>query len=227
LGGIQSSLVNLIPNSRYYLRAYATNSYGTGYGAEVTFVTLPANSVVSNGKIWLDKNLGAAQIATSSTDVAGYGDLYQWGRDEDGHQKRNSATTTTLSTVDIPTTVNFISASTGVQDWRSPQNANLWQGTTGVNNPCPTGYRLPTEAEWTYEISNWSSKNASGAYGSLLKLPVAGTRSNTGTISLAGSNGYYWSSSVDGTRSRILVINNAVIGSQVRAQGASVRCIKN
>ncbi|VVM21411.1 hypothetical protein BSPWISOXPB_2895 [uncultured Gammaproteobacteria bacterium] len=31
------------------------------------------------GKIWLDRNLGATQAATSRTDSASYGDLYQWG----------------------------------------------------------------------------------------------------------------------------------------------------
>jgi hypothetical protein len=32
------------------------------------------------GKIWLDRNLGATQAATSRTDSARYGALYQWGR---------------------------------------------------------------------------------------------------------------------------------------------------
>ncbi|SMN17648.1 hypothetical protein CRYPA_1272 [uncultured Candidatus Thioglobus sp.] len=29
--------------------------------------------------MWLDRNLGATQVAASSTDSAAYGDLYQWG----------------------------------------------------------------------------------------------------------------------------------------------------
>jgi hypothetical protein len=36
----------------------------------------------------MDRNLGASQVATSSTDPASYGDLYQWGRPADGHQIR-------------------------------------------------------------------------------------------------------------------------------------------
>ncbi len=230
LGTFQSALINLNPSIKYYIRAYATNSSGTAYGAEVSFTTLPANTVRStSGRIWMDKNLGAAQIATSSTDAAAFGDLYQWGRDEDGHQKRTSATTSTLSSVDTPTSGNFISANTGFQDWRNPQNVNLWQGVTGVNNPCPTGFRLPTDAEWTVEIANWTAKNETGAFASPLKLPRAGTRSNTGTVSLAGSGGYYWTSTVDGTRSRAVVINStqAISGTQVRAYGMSVRCIRN
>ena len=95
----------------------------------------------------MDRNLGATQAATSSTDVDAYGDLYQWGRRSDGHQCRTSATTSTLSSTDQPAHGNFIIAPSSPYDWRSPQNANLWQGVNGINNPCPSGYRLPTEAE--------------------------------------------------------------------------------
>ncbi len=35
-----SNIIGLTPNTRYYLRAYATNSVGTAYGAEVTFTTI-------------------------------------------------------------------------------------------------------------------------------------------------------------------------------------------
>ncbi|WP_372934176.1 hypothetical protein, partial [Mariniphaga sediminis] len=37
----------------------------------------------TTGKTWMDRNLGASQVATSSTDIAAYGDLYQWGRAAD------------------------------------------------------------------------------------------------------------------------------------------------
>ncbi len=37
----KSAITGLQPNTTYYLRAYATNSDGTGYGNEVTFKTLP------------------------------------------------------------------------------------------------------------------------------------------------------------------------------------------
>jgi uncharacterized protein (TIGR02145 family) len=40
-GSFSGSLTGLTPNTTYYVRAYATNSSGTGYGNEVTFQTLP------------------------------------------------------------------------------------------------------------------------------------------------------------------------------------------
>ncbi len=34
----------------------------------------------AGGAVWMDRNLGATQAATSSTDAVAYGDSYQWGR---------------------------------------------------------------------------------------------------------------------------------------------------
>jgi hypothetical protein len=178
----------------------------------------------------MDRNLGASQVATSSTDPASYGDLYQWGRGADGHQLRTSATTTTLSGTDVPGHGDFIVPSGNPIDWRSPQNDNLWQGETGVNNPCPTGFRIPTEVEWNEEIASWSSLDAAGAFASPLKLPAAGGRSRySGLLSSVGFSGVYWSSTtVDGLYSRALYYNlNAEVGNFFRASGMSCRCIKD
>ena len=167
--------------------------------------TPPTVTNPNTGEIWMDRNLGATQVATSSTDAAAYGDLYQWGRAADGHQIRTSGTTSTLASSDSPGHGNFITVSSSPYDWRNPQNDNLWQGVSGTNNPCPSGYRLPTQAEWNTERTSWSSNNAAGAFASPLKLPVAGSRSGSnGTLSKVGSFGYYWSSTVDGTNASYL-----------------------
>jgi len=187
------------------------------------------NVTSSTGKIWMDRNLGASQVATSSTDSDSYGDLYQWGRAADGHESRTSGTTAALSNTDTPGHGDFIINSS---DWRNPQNDNLWQGVSGINNPCPSGYRLPTEAEWTAEKATWGvgADNAAGAFASPLKLPVAGSRSySNGSLDDVGSYGFYWSSTVDGTSSRSLLFSSsyAVMSSYYRADGFSVRCIKD
>jgi hypothetical protein len=61
----------------------------------------------ATGVTWMDRNLGASRAATSSTDADAYGDLYQWGRAADGHQKRTSSTRTTLSSSDQPGSWRF------------------------------------------------------------------------------------------------------------------------
>jgi uncharacterized protein (TIGR02145 family) len=185
----------------------------------------------STGKIWMDRNLGASQAATSSTDANSYGDLYQWGRRSDGHQCRNSATTTTLSSTDQPAHGDFILAPNSPRDWLSPQNDNLWQGVNGVNNPCPSGYRLPTETELNAERLSWgnNNQNSAGAFASLLKLPVAGIRFSDGSLSNVGTAGHYWSSTVSGAYAAALFFLSSSAGETTgyRADGFSVRCIKN
>jgi uncharacterized protein (TIGR02145 family) len=201
---------------------------GTVHCAGATTVVDVTNP--TTGRIWMDRNLGATQVATSSTDVNAYGDLYQWGRRTDGHQCRTSPTTATLSSVDQPAHGNFILAPNAPYDWRSPQNVNLWQGVNGVNNPCPSGYRLPTESELNNERLSWSSNNSLGAFTSPLKWTLAGGRNGlNGTLADVDSGGHYWSSTVSGTNSRTLDFNssNANVNVTNRAVGIAVRCIKD
>ena len=181
----------------------------------------------TTGKLWMDRNLGASQVATSSIDDSSYGDLYQWGRSSDGHQSRTSGMTEATSLTDTPGHANFIN---GTTNWRSTQNDNLWQGVNGVNNPCPTGYRLPTATELQAEINTWDSQDAAGAFASPLKLTKAGNRLFfAGGVGNLGYTGSYWTSNVSGSNSQCMNIsdNAAVISSAVRATGYSVRCIKN
>jgi uncharacterized protein (TIGR02145 family) len=200
--------------------------FGPSGPTKVVDVTNP-----KTGRTWMDRNLGATRAAISSTDVESYGDLYQWGRGTDGHQIRTSATTKTLSTKDQPGNVGFILMLNSPNDWRSPQNTNLWQGVNGVNNPCPSGYRIPTEAEWEAERLSWSSNTSAGAFASPLKLPVAGfRRSDDGLLDTdVGSIGRYSSSTVSGigTRVRTITSSSASMNTFPRAAGISVRCIKD
>ena len=196
-------------------------------GGTPTVVVDVTNPVT--GKTWMDRNLGASQVATSSTDAAAYGDLYQWGRGADGHQCRNSATTIMLSSTDQPGTGNFITINSGNCDWRSPQNINLWQGVNGVNNPCPSGYRIPTGTEINAERLSWSENTSIGAFASPLKFPMAGLRTISGSLVNVGTLGSYWSSTVSGTKSSYLYFgsSNANMNVVYRARGFTVRCLKD
>jgi hypothetical protein len=183
------------------------------------------------GKTWMDRNLGATRAATSSTDAQAYGDLYQWGRRSDGHQCRNSATSTTISSTDQPLNSNFVLDNSYPIDWRNPQNNNLWQGINGINNPCPNSYRIPTESELNNERLSWSLNNSNGAFNSPLKLPMTGIRSPyDGSLLNVGGYGFYWSSTVSGEDILDLRFDStgeAFMGYGYRAMGEPVRCIKN
>lgn len=228
-GAFTSSITGHTVNTTYYVRAYATNSIGTAYGIEVNF-SLIGTVTSATGKVWMDRNLGASHVATSRTDSQGYGDLYQWGRRTDGHEKRTSQTIYTLSSGNTPGHGNFITVSSVNYDWRSPQNNNLWQGVNATNNPCPAGFRIPTSAEWNAERESWSSNTSTGAFASPLKLPVAGYRgSSDGSLYSVGSTGDYWSDTVNGTNAQHLYFysSGAGMSSYYRAFGYSVRCIKD
>ncbi|MDR1592049.1 MAG: hypothetical protein LBS16_04095, partial [Prevotellaceae bacterium] len=124
----------------------------------------------------------------SETDATVYGDLYQWGRRADGHEKRNNSLIYSgpLNPSDVEVTNGqpkaltgqgrFITVPNGTNnnDWSNPQNNTLWgngqlinynfgsddggavPGSGGyyqkpvktVNDPCPDGWRVPTQDEW-------------------------------------------------------------------------------
>jgi uncharacterized protein (TIGR02145 family) len=229
------TVTGLTNGTAYTFTVTATNSTGTGVASAASNSVTPAAAAPSvttvtssTGRVWMDRNLGATQAATSSTDAASYGDLYQWGRGTDGHQSRTSATTATLSSGDTPVNGNFI---TGSSDWRSSQNDNLWQGVNGVNNPCPTGYRLPTETEWESERASWSANTSVGAFASPLKLPMGGNRDYSGSLFSVGTSGRYWSSTVSSTDSDLFYLyidsRNALMDTDFRAAGCAVRCIQD
>ncbi|MFA5755100.1 MAG: FISUMP domain-containing protein [Candidatus Paceibacterota bacterium] len=202
-------------------------------GDNVTFVyngkRVTYGTIESQGKCWMDRNLGALRVATAYDDSLAYGDLFQWGRLDDGHQIRTRGTTSTLSSTDDPGHSNFITNGSSPYDWRSSRNDNLWQGVSGTNNPCPSGWRIPTSAEWQNEYASWSQQNYSGAFASPLKLTAGGSRAQTGTIQKVGLECNYWTSTRDGSYSKRLVVSSSAVNlyGRQRATSGSVRCLKD
>ena len=177
---------------------YITFTYN---GEEVTYGTLELH-----GLCWMDRNLGASQVPTAMDDPEGYGDLFQWGRLDDGHQERNSQITSTLSDTDVPGHSDFIIVNESPNDWRIPQNDDLWDGEEGINNPCPPGWRLPTEIELLTEAATFNPEGAVGAFNSALKWPSAGGRNaGSGELDTVGEGGFVWSSDVSSTFGRALL----------------------
>lgn len=199
-----------------------------GNGRCVVPGTVVSGTAVSGQRlVWMDRNLGALQIATGAADAAAYGALYQWGRGTDGHELRTSSTTTTLSASDTPGHGDFILATTTPYSWRNPPKNTLWQGVTGINNPCPAGFRLPTQAEWGSEYSSWGGTSMTLAFASPLKLTATGYRDYyTGAIYAAGIDGFYWSSTLTGNQPYRFVSGSGMI-STAPADGASVRCLQD
>jgi len=192
-----------------------------------------------------------------------YGDLYQWGRAADGHQLRTSESYLTNVAVTESSPVSgsnlddngqvastsaafkkFIKnndLTTTYGDWRTPQADTLWynNGKKTVNDPCPTGWRVPTGAELQSIMNgNDDQVNISGSYNSVsgnkwqwvsssvpgylvtpsgsssptLFLPAAGYRGYaSSSLTSVGSSGYYWSSSVNDTNVYCLNFNSGIV----------------
>jgi hypothetical protein len=214
-------------------------------GSNVTYGTVERDYGGTIGKkCWLDRNLGATAVTSTArsayaddaayeaAESASFGDLFQWGRGADGHQSRTSLIhNTSLASTAAPNAGNdwdglFITTSPSPYDWLNTQDANLWQIGSLINNPCPSGYRVPTEEELEAERVSWSSNNADGAFASPLKLPTAGVRFYIDG-SLIADIGSYWSSTVRNASSRGLSVSSASMANSDRAFGFSVRCLKD
>ena len=204
----------------------------------------------ADGKIWLNNNLGAnyanttkasfnpAAQASSSTNQNAYGSHYQWGRYSDGHELMNWTSASAGTYVNASTSGTSSSTTPGSSNlhgsanWYTGSNPDsLWQGVNGTNNPCPIGYRLPTNAELTALVSAASITTAANAASSTLRFSGAGFRySVDGTLLSAGiSDGAYWSSSVGGTQASLRRFESGSTSTYngKRAAGLSVRCIKD
>lgn len=192
----------------------------------------------TTGKVWMDRNLGATRVAISVTDHLAYGDLYQWGRKADGHEKISwtngtSGTPvngTTSTNADTPANNLFITEPVSPHDWRVSSDNNLWTGQAAVNNPCPAGFRLPTSQEMDAEVTEYGINNNNTAFNSPFKFTPSGYRQyDTGALSTMGRDGAYWTSSVSGNSPILQYIYPTSSGSTIgyKANGFSVRCIRD
>lgn len=204
------------------------------------------------GRCWLDRNLGATRLPTAVDDIAASGDVYQWGRATDGHEKISSLrwrdSYPTTPTQSGPWDGLFLAEpdaiSGGIGDWIVPfPTVNTrWQGVNGVNNPCPAGYRVPVTAEFQALSTSFQPDARQAAFNSPLKM------TDTYGVDIGGGLFYFtafaqfWSSTAnfrtfdtfpdgfeEGYIPETLQINGTTsnIAGFNPIQGCVVRCIKD
>ena len=205
-------------------------------------------------KEFLCHNLGADTSLDPHVPVMGLQGAYiQWGK--------RGPNTTGDSRVDWQTALNngslgFAAAPTAadpndaaISGWSTvlaPNNS--WRTTSGAktaNDPCPSGYRVPTSAEWMgvkdFNTPSYTgtSINGSTSYGTawhygpnastkLLTLPNAGRIHSNGVLNGRGYYGYYWSSTERGADAYTMVFYDLLQNPAdwyPRSYAFPVRCI--
>jgi len=207
-------------------------------GQEVTYTTVRA----ADGNIWLQQNLGSAQVADTSADADAYGHMFQWGRWDDGHQLTNSTISTSSVEPNNPagfgagseffynSTPGWWSTNALTDTWTAPTPAAA-TATDGCD-PCKAlgeYWRLPSPEEWQAVVTGENMTNVLTAFESNLKLSTNGTRNASGTFGFVGARGYYWSSTPSSTGAKYLYYSNFIVNptaGTLRAQGAAIRCVK-
>ncbi|KUY29871.1 hypothetical protein ATB96_17490 [Elizabethkingia ursingii] len=192
------------------------------------------------------QNLGATATAANAFNpiASNHGLKVQWGRNITGTNGVYYVSQATDQSTSGPLT-NWSSTLAADGAWNSGTEANPVKT---ANDPCPSGYRVPTRTEGQALLANniiervgsWSNngnytsalyfKNPQGIR--TLMLPAAGRRfSDDGSLDYRGNYALYWSSTIySSTFSYDLLINPTTVDTSShdnRGAGFSVRCIKD
>ena len=193
-------------------------------------------------RVWLDRNLGATQVATKVDDGAAYGDYYQWGRAKDGHQQGkegdSSATSLGISTPSSDIVSGNSKFIYGRSDWTTADSSGALRiaawADGGKNDICPAGFSVPTEAELTAETTGVKITISTEAASSFLKIPAAGLRNSSGSDAFQNVNDtiFMWvrsagSNSTRSMRLGVFSFSISLYNSDQRSRGLSVRCIRD
>jgi uncharacterized protein (TIGR02145 family) len=255
LGLFSSSISGLILNTTYYVRAYATNNVGTGYGNEISFITkadstnvmgipCPGTPTVKD----IDGNTyNTVQIGTQC-----------WTKENLKVTKYNDGTTIPVDTSSFPTSDGvgqiWRERTTGARLFHS--NANLvtngyqynWHAVADIKGLCPNGWHVPNDSEWTSLTTYLGGEAVAGG-----KMKSIGTtywkEPNTGASNVSGFsalpsfipslflnlnvNARFWSTSEEGfsshSKSRSIFYNESEVYSIgfVKWSSFSVRCLKD
>ncbi len=240
-GSFTSAITGLSQGTKYYLRSYATNSAGTGYGSELSFTTSETvtdingntyTTVTIGTQTWLSSNLKATKYNDNTaipnqTVNATWGALTSAAYSDHGNNSANVATYGRLYNYYV---------------------------VESAKNVCPTGWHVPSKAEWE-TLRNFVSVNSGkklkgtgtwspfdngtndfgfNAVGSSYRngsQPAAEALGAFGTLKLSGE---LWAKTVDGAgdpyyfsitnNSDNTGINNTIPG---KKWGFAIRCLKN
>ncbi len=150
-GIFTSQLTGLNPGTTYYVRAYATNSAGTSYGEQQIFTTytlIPCpgaatvtdidnntyNTVQIGNQCWMKENLRTTRYSNGTSIALG-----------------SSTSTTTAYRYYPNDDQSNVSTYGYLYNWKAVMgnSSSSSANPSGVQGICPTGWHVPSDAEWT------------------------------------------------------------------------------
>ena len=234
-GSFTSAITGLVINNTYYVRAYATNSAGTGYGNAVSFTTeltdIDSNvyHIVTIGtQVWMVENLKTTRYNDGIT-IPSVTDNTEWYK---------------------LVTPAYCWYDNDAATYKSTYGAMYNWYTVNTGKLCPVGWHVPSDAEWV-QVTNYLG--GEGVAGSKLKEPgtahwkspndcdsnntgfkglPGGHRDSQGEFGDIGEYGYWWSTTVFNTDNawfRYMSYDNLALPKVAfyKYDGYSVRCLKN
>jgi uncharacterized protein (TIGR02145 family) len=244
-GSFVSNITGLSAYTTYHLRAYATNSAGTGYGNDFSFTT-PAtslsvtdldlnlyNTVTIGTQIWMVENLRTTKY-NDNTPIPLVADINTWA----------SLVTPGFSWYNNDEASYKLSFG-ALYNWFAVDSSS-----NGGKNVCPVGWHVPTFAEWTTLTTYlggdlvaggklketgttiWANPNKSATNETGFSALPGGSRDLAGTYVGIGSYGIWWSRTEEDSTYAWRSYMDCNVGSVVRGGGYkpggfSVRCLKD
>ncbi len=242
-GSFTSNISGLTSATTYYVRAYATNSAGTGYGSQIEFTSSMADienniyRVVRIGtQIWMAENLRTTKD-TDNNDIANVTDNTAW------------STLTTPAYCWYANNIGYKSTYGALYNWITVNTGKL----------CPTGWHVPTDDEyktleqylgmasadldvWGWRgtdqgsqlksASGWASgENGTNSSG-FSALPGGYRYAADGGFNSLGNLAYWWTASLSSPDiawyRRLDGPNNNVYRAATSVRGGKfIRCVKN
>lgn len=205
------------------------------------------SAAYSNGKTFMDRNLGALNATPGNT--KGIGLLYQWGR-KDPFMGICSFTANTpiKSTIDFQTNSEATTIANSIanptvfysdvdkkiatqRNWETSKSSNMWSKNKTIYDPCPAGYFVPENTYWdnvTDLVYNESD------YGWTVEgkhwYPFTGVLQASDLLHHSiVSNGYYWNCISGTNQGQMLWTTKSAFQakkSSDRAQAMAIRCCK-
>jgi uncharacterized protein (TIGR02145 family) len=239
-GSFVSLIFGLEPHTTYYVRAYATNSAGTAYGSTMSFTTKDGGSGGSftdprDGNVYKTVSIGnqvwMAENLRYLPGVVGPGE--------------GSLTTVYYYVYDyVGSNVNQAKAASNYTTYGVLYN---WPAAC---TSCPSGWHLPTDAEWTVLTSylggnevaggklketgtvHWNTPNIGASNETEFTALPGGYRNYSGMFEMMGGYGSWWSTDEYQTdyawlRSIGYDFGTVYRNNDDKSVGVSVRCVKD